>query len=149
MSLNLRERLKPIGGCPGLLLLAAAAAVLAVVARLDWPTYRKLQAQGIQGEGIVTGKGIAGPLKVSYTFAADGRLHSGVGRGGYGNPEFPDLTVGDKVLLFYLPQDPEVSVLGDPKEHLRDQNRVLVLMAAFVPLVMVVLVRRELKRWGP
>lgn len=144
------KRAELFGRAGGWRTLAAVAgiALLAflIIGRADRPRYRRLQAEGVGTDGWVTAKDLIGRKKVHYSFMADGRLYSGVGRPGYGNREFEELSVGDKVIVFYLPKDPDVSSLGDPKEHLRDQDRDIVLsLLIFIPVILWFL-SRELKR---
>lgn len=135
-----------LGGWRRILVIALAAALASIVARQDWPRYSRLKAQGVGTDGWVTAKGLNGRGKVNYSFNVADRLYSGVGRSGYGNPEFDELSAGDKVIVFYLPKDPDVSVLGDPKEHLRDQNLVIVFCLALFTPVLVWALSRELKK---
>lgn len=134
------------GGWKGLAGLAAAAFMGAFLLNSDWPKYRRLMDHGAGTDGRVTDKGLGGGREVHYAFMVGGRPYSGSGRAGYGNPEYEQLSVDDEVVVFYLPQNPDVSCLGDPKEHLRDQNRVISLaLLAFVPVLLLALAR-ELRR---
>jgi hypothetical protein len=132
----------------GVLIFFCAAGLLAFwfknVSR--WPDYRRLAHGGRATMGWVTAKGLNGKQRVNYSFTVDGRVYSGLGRAGFGTPEFPNLNKGDDVLVFYLTQDPEVSVLGDPGEHLRQQNRVLAFVLTFIAIIAFVVIRRELHR---
>lgn len=103
------------------LLVCLGAAIL----RLDWPKYQRLKARGVWVEGWVTAKGLGEKDSVSYSFLVGSKLYSGEGRAGYGNPAFPSLAVEDRVIVYYLPQNPDVSCLGVPMELLREQNRVM------------------------
>lgn len=111
-----------------------------------WPIYRQLTREGKATTGWVTAKGLNGQRRVNYSFAADGRVYSGLGRAGFGTPEFNQLNPGDEVLIFYLPRTPEVSELGDPKEHLRQQNRVLAFAFTFIGIAAFLVIRREIRR---
>ncbi len=111
-----------------------------------WPDYKKLAAHGKATAGWVTAKGLNQSRKINYSFAADGRIYSGVGRAGFDTPDFKNLNKGDEVLIFYLPEKPETSVLGDPKSHLRQQNRLLAFLFTFIALAAFLILRRELKK---
>ncbi len=111
-----------------------------------WPDYKKIAQHGKATTGWVTAKGLNKSRKINYSFAADGRIYSGVGRAGFGTPEFKDLNKGDEVLIFYLPEKPEISVLGDPKSHLRQQNRLLAFMFTFIAIFAFLIIRREIKK---
>jgi hypothetical protein len=51
-----------------------------------------------------------------------GRVFSGKGNAGAGNPEFPLLHVGEEVSVSYLTDDPYVSCLGNPDDLLRNET---------------------------
>ena len=96
-------------------------------------------------EGWVTAKGLDGSRLVNYSFMVGQSLHSGIDKAGLGSPDYDSLGVDDDVIVYYLPEDPDVSSLGDPKDHLRAQNRYLLLgLLACVP-VLWISVRRELR----
>lgn len=128
---------------------AVLAAALAGLGTLlwsqHWPRYRALQDRGVAAEGWVTAKGLGGRGIVNYSFMVGGKLFSGAGPAGNGAPDYDELSPDDDVIVYYLPSDPDVSSLGDPKEHLRGQNRaILALLAAAAP-VLWLSVRRELR----
>jgi hypothetical protein len=134
------------GGWKTLAGLSGVAALGAFLLSSDWPKYRRLMDHGAGVDGRVTGKGLVGGRKVHYSFLVGGRLYSGTGRAGYGNPEYDQLSEDDEVIVFYLPKNPDVSCLGDPKEHIRDQNRVMSLaLLVFTPVLLLAL-GRELRR---
>ncbi len=132
----------------GLILLIFGAAELSFwlnnAAR--WPDYKKLAQHGRATTGWVTAKGLNKSRKINYSFAVDGRIYSGLGRAGFGSPEFEDLNKGDEVLIFYLPKKPGVSVLGDPQSHLRQQNRLLAFVFTFIAIFAFLIIRREIKK---
>lgn len=146
MLRTLRAELSAAGG-PRLAAVAGAGLVFAVcLARSDWPFYRSLRERGVAVDGWVTVKGLGAPDGVSYSFEAGGRTYSGVGKAGYGNKEFADLKAGERVLVFYLPEKPERHCLGDPSEHLRDQNRAMFVPLALFAAALLWLLARELRR---
>lgn len=123
---------------------ALAAALLAFgawVARQDWPKYRRLQSSGASVDGWVTAKD---PQRgaVLYSFNVGGKVYSGSGQA-VGNWE-----EGDRIAVFYMPGDPLISAPGDPKEHVRRQNQILMLAAVFFPGLIGLLLWRELRRYS-
>lgn len=124
---------------------ALAVAGLAVFGWISgWPKHRALHRRGVGVTGWVTAKDPVKKTRVEYAYEAGGREHAGEGRAGYGNPEFDELEPGARVAVFYLPEEPSVSVMGDPKEHVREQNKVLIwLLLLGIPAVWLA-VRREL-----
>jgi|SRR5579883_973205 len=131
---------------PSLALLALLLAGLGTLLwTQDWPRYRALQDKGAAAEGWVTAKGLNGKRLVNYSFMVGQKLYSGVGPAGRGAPDYDDLAPDDDVIVYYLPADPDVNSLGDPKEHLKGQNRlILALLLAAAPAFGLAL-RRELR----
>jgi hypothetical protein len=146
---TLREELKQAGGKRLAVVALAGLAFAVYVARSDWPFYRKMHEQGRPVDGRVVLKGLGAADAISYAFDVQGRTYEGVGKPGYGNKDFADLNPGDHVLVFYIPQDPSVHCLGDPVEHLRDQNRAILTPLVLLCGVLFWALSRELKRAGP
>jgi hypothetical protein len=145
---RLIEELKQAGGWR-LGLVAAAALTFAVfLYRSDWPFYRGLRERGIAADGVVTLKGLNAPDEISYSFEAGGRTYHGAGKAGYGNKSFADLQAGDRVLVFYVPDHPDTHCLGDPTEHLRDQNRAMAVPLTIFALALGAFLAHELRRHG-
>ena len=92
----------------------------------DWGRYERLRRAGVFTTGRVTGKSDAKLRQVYYAFDTARKMFTDIGTGGYGNPEFERLETGDPVLVYYLPDDPDVSCLGDPSDRVRDQHNTLV-----------------------
>ena len=131
---------------PALGAAARAAAAAFVYSNRDWVRYQRLERAGIGIDGVVTGKD--GERRVvHYSFEFKDRLHDGSDQAGMGSPEFDAIEIDDQVVVFFLPQDPSVSSLGHPKEHLKTQNRVIAwaLLLAGLPLFWAI--RRELRRF--
>ncbi len=135
---------------PWVYLSALTVAVLSIFLYFhqDWRLQQRLYADGAHTSGWVTSKDIVGGKKVDYAFRVGERLYRGTGVAGYGNPSFSQLMMDDTVLVFYLPKDPSVSALGDPKEHVEDQHRWMAwALVFFVPSLLMAL-RAELKGHG-
>lgn len=113
----------------------------------DWAVYRRLAKDGLGTDGWVTGKDEK-TKRVDYAFNGPKKMNTGSGRAGYGNKEFDELAVGDSVIVYFAPDDPNVSCLGLPAERLRAQHGVMVW--AFILLVPTIgwALRAELKRAG-
>ncbi len=77
---------------------------------------------------------------VNYTYQVHGIRYEGSGRAGNGNPEFEQLNSGDIVTVFYDPNSPEISILGNPQIWFeQEQNSVYygsLIMATFVSLIL-------------
>ncbi len=149
MLRTLLEELRQAGGWRLGVVAAGALAAAVLLYRSDWPLYRRLRENGVHADGWVTLKGLGAPDAVSFSFEAGGKTYGGTGKAGYGNRQFNELQPGDRVLVFYLPQDPSVNCLGDPSEHLRDQNRAIAVPITLFAIGLFVFLARELQRQGP
>ena len=149
MANLLAERLRKAARSGAARLALAAAVGLAAAFRIgafQWPHYRLLQERGVGTDGWVTALDLGRSPRIYYSFRAGDRQYSGVWREAYKNPEPGELAAGDRVIVFYLPQDPDVSCLGDPKELLRDQNRIMSLFLVGFGSAILWLVGKELRR---
>lgn len=104
--------------------LLAAAGVFAYSHR-DWARAERLRRTGMLTTGRVTGKSDAKRRQIYYAFDTPRKMFTDVGTGGYGNPDYDHLEEGDPVIVYYLPEDPDVSCLGDPGDRVRDQHNTL------------------------
>lgn len=140
-----RARRLSLIACACLAVVGGAAAWLA---REQWPKHLRLLREGTPTTGVVTAKGLGGGEAVNYSYWVDGSLHSGIGRAGFGTASFDKLEVDDNVLVVYSKKDPDVSTLGDPKEHMRGQNRLIALGLILALPVLYWALARELKSAG-
>ena len=54
-------------------------------------------------------------MVIQYSFEADGHRYEGLGRGDLESPSFDLTSIGDQVLVHYLPDAPDINCLGDPE----------------------------------
>ena len=111
---------------------AGALAIAIPLYRLNMPHYLQLTS-GIRGNGVVTALEPADHQTVPCKFDASGKTYSGVGRAGFGNPEFCYLSVGQNVIVYYDPSDPSVSSLGIPQELIKNEVPPILLAAIAFP----------------
>ena len=84
---------------------------------LEWPKYQKLSRDALKTVGRVVGKEPSNHNFVRYSFEVDHMLFAGIGNAGGENPSFDELKVGDSVIVYYDPEDPNRSFLGNPKSQ--------------------------------
>lgn len=94
--------------------------------------YYRLDRDGTRAEGVVTAKEPQNHRLVRYRYSAASREHVGAGTARYGNPDFDELRVGDKLHVVYLPGSPETSTPGDPHARLIEELRSAGLIGVFV-----------------
>src|SRR5205814_2228085 len=103
-----------------LLALASAAFIIAVMGRDVLVLYR-LSKYGLTSSASITEKEANNHQFVRYKFNVGPEVYYGEGRLWPGTPSFDDLTVGDRVPVYYLADDPSVSTLGDPGQAVRSE----------------------------
>lgn len=140
---GLRARWRPLAAAA--LLLAAGAGIYS---RRDWAVYWALQRRGLPSEGWVTATEPLGPGTVGYAFYAGRVLKTGVSEPRRAGLDPAEYRVGDRVVVYYLPERPSVSVLGEPRDYLRGQEMLLIwALLVFVPFTLWALAR-EIRRAG-
>jgi hypothetical protein len=130
--------------------IALAAALLLTAGLLyrqrDWPRHWRLYKHGVAASGWVTGKSDGPDKLVHYAFATPLKTFTGSGEADYGNPSYDALSPDDQVVVYYLPENPDVSCLGDPKARLREQHAAMVWILLPGLAAAAYALRGELKR---
>jgi hypothetical protein len=122
------------------------AAAFAGMLGQQWRRYYSLSTHGMVGEARITGKEPQNHRAVAYAFEVDGQSFDGFGRAGFGNPEFDALGVGDRALVYYLPDHPETSCLGDAHFLLRNESTFLFLVITLFPTFILLAWRWQRRR---
>ena len=100
--------------------------------------FYRLKREGVRTTGIVTRLQAANHQSVYYSFEVSGRSYSSIGRAGFGNPEFCCLAVGQNVMVYYLPDEPFTSCLGNPQLLLDNEIMPVLLAGITFPIVAIV-----------
>jgi hypothetical protein len=72
---------------------------------------------------------------VVYTYAVEGFEFTAVGHAGQGNSEFEEIQSGQKVIVFFDPEEPSDSFLGDPRPIAIANERIIFKLTLLVPLI--------------
>jgi len=115
------------------LALTIAFATLGVRA-LDWQKWHNLTRYGVETKGRVTGKEPDNHNFIRYSYVVGQRTHFGLGSAGNGNPDFDQLNVGDVIRVFYYPDEPEESILGNPESQARSSTNGVLFLGILGPL---------------
>jgi Protein of unknown function (DUF3592) len=118
--------------------LVFAIAVTAGMGSLNWPTYRRLAARGVEGQAKVIELLPKIHDTVRYEYHVAGKTFEGQMTTWQPNPPTKQLSVGNSLTIYYDPDHPEISVPGDPKPILRNET-ISVLLAALVAPTFLVL----------
>ncbi|HEU4432918.1 MAG TPA: DUF3592 domain-containing protein [Pyrinomonadaceae bacterium] len=89
---------------------------------LNWSKYHHLAESAVRTVGHVTAKEPENHRAIRYSFKLHDLSFHGIGRAGGENPAFDELQVGSEVVIYYDPQNPESSFLGDPREQAADMT---------------------------
>src|SRR5437016_1374800 len=96
------------------------AFVIAVgIGSVNWPAYRRMAARGVSGKATVVELLPKIHNTVRYHYEVGGRKFEGQTQSWQPNPPLEQLGVGQSLVIYYDPQRPGESVLGDPKSILR------------------------------
>jgi hypothetical protein len=96
--------------------------------------FYQLKRDGVRATGTVTRLQAANHQSVYYSFEISGRTYSNIGRAGFGNPEFCCLSVGQNVIVYYLPDEPFTSCLGIPQLLLENEVMPVLLAGIIFPI---------------
>jgi hypothetical protein len=88
------------------------AIIFACIAGRQCQKYYRLRQTGVTVAGVVQAK--KPHMLIEYSFRANGQDYSGWGRGDVGSPLFDEISIGDRAVVHYLPNDPDINCLHDP-----------------------------------
>lgn len=122
--------------------------VFAFVTGRESVAYYRLSKNGVIAPGQVLEK--KSHMLIRYSFKVNGYIYGGIGRGDSVSPSFNELSIGDEILVHYLPSDPNISCLGDPGElYSGEFVSASTVVFLFPTLIIGVLVFRYRKRLVP
>lgn len=144
---KMRHRLAQILLRGGGLWLIGALAIAIPISRINLVRFYRLNREGIHTNGVVTNLQPANHQSVNYSFSVGGKHYSSIGRAGFGNPEFCCLTVGQNLIVYYLPSDPRISCAGIPEQLIQNEVPPIVLAGIIFPLFAMVVYSWHLPRF--
>ena len=119
--------------CFGVWLVFAGLAILIGLRFTDFLSYQHL-SRGTGTYGKVVAKEPENHQIVHYSFIVGEKTFTGIGHGGRGNPPFKNLEIGQQVVVFFDPQNPNSSCMGYPESHRGVEMAGIVFLLLFVPL---------------
>ncbi len=125
--------------------LALALGFTAVVGRGAFNYYR-LRKGGVLTEGIAVAR--KPHDQIEYSFKADKGVHTRVGIAGIGTPPVEKIALGDKLPVYYLPQAPGISCLGDPGKLFLNELPPVLLAALLFPSAIIAMIAFRHARAG-
>lgn len=108
------------------------------IGSLNWPSYHHLAKRGVSGRATVIEllPKIHNTLRYEYHVA--GQTFQGQMQSWLPNPPLEQLGIGQSLVIYYDPEHPEKSVLGDPKPMLVNETISVALAAILFPTFFVV-----------
>src|SRR5436190_6982616 len=103
------------------------------LSQLNWVAYLKLMRRGLRTEGTVIQAIPEMHGTVRYSYEAGGRKYEGQTQPTMPNPPIDRLKPGAVVTIYYDPQTPEKSVLGNPNLLFRNETITIVLVVLLLP----------------
>jgi hypothetical protein len=94
----------------------------------------KFTEKGNSIYGKVTAKDADNHATVRYSYIVNGKEFFGAGGAGRGNPNFDQLQIGQQVVVFYMPEHPEESILGYPQLYSQSQYTGILFTTIFFPV---------------
>jgi hypothetical protein len=95
------------------------------------------------GEGVwgrVTSKEPENHATVRYSYVVNDKEYVGAGHAGDENPEFDKIQIGDRVVVYYDPDNPAESILGNPWDDLGAQNTGILFLTIVFPIIPMLLI---------
>ena len=111
--------------------------------------YYRLMNKGQRVEGVAIARELHQQIKYSFT---DGKQeYTAVGMVGLGTPEFEEISLGDHLPVYYLPDSPAINCLGDPRQLLRNELPIAIAAPLLFPtfLVIAIEMKRQAKKTKP
>ncbi len=118
-----------------LVLWLAFATVIGTVTGQQCLRYYRLSKGGLVVQGLISDK--KPHEQIGYSFEVNGHSYHGVGRTGVGFPSFNQISVGDTVSVYYLPEHPEVNCVGEPSRLYSDELSSVLMVALLFPTVII------------
>jgi hypothetical protein len=107
--------------------------------------YYRLSRHGVAVEGIARKR--KPHMLIEYSFTANGQTYNGLGKPGVGAPAFYEISIGERVPVYYLTSDPEINCLGDPQRLFSGEIGVAFLACLLFPTMIVCVVAYRVSRY--
>lgn len=114
-----------------------AAVLLIGLGSLNWVTYRRLASRGVRGTAKIVELLPKDHHSAVYEYDVSGKSFKGQKCSWPPNPILEEMVAGQSVQVWYDPERPEISVLGDPQPILENETVTILLAAVLGPTVIV------------
>ncbi|HEY4951895.1 MAG TPA: DUF3592 domain-containing protein [Verrucomicrobiae bacterium] len=117
--------------------LALAVAIAIGIGSLNWPAYHRMAASGVPGQATVIELLPKIHNTVRYEYHVGGQIFQGQMQSWQPNPPLEQLSIGQLLVIYYDPNNPRASVLGDPKPMLENETISVALATIVIPTFIV------------
>lgn len=117
-----------------------AATIYAVgfsIYNLDLREYWTLARQGKEIVGVVSGKNAETHNLIKYEYQVGSNTFTGGGYSGDIDKDFSQVGIGEKVKVFYSPDNPSFSSIGNPKSLFYSNLRMSIFLSLMPSLVVL------------
>jgi len=121
--------------------LVSAIAIAILLTSQNVPTFRRLATRGVEARGIVLELHPEIHATLTYKYQVGGSTFRGQTQPWPPNPPLQQIKVGQEVVIYYDPEHPEVSALGDPHLMLNNEISSVVLGAIGLPTFLVIVLK--------
>jgi hypothetical protein len=102
----------------------------------QWRRFERVTHAGAHTSGTIVAKEPQNHASIRYAYTVDDARYEGVMTAGWGGiPSLDRVQIGDVISVAYWPEQPSVSVPGDPHEIFASWCGLLFLVAPFMSLV--------------
>lgn len=108
-----------------------SALIVTVLGSHGWLDYRRLIARGVETKGTVVDLYPKNHRHVRYRYEVAGNSFQGIMSSWPPNPPMEQLSPGNDVVVYYDPERPHISALGDPKP-IFDNETIYILIGALI-----------------
>ena len=115
-----------------------AVAIAVGIGSLNWASYRRLAARGVSAQAKVVELLPNNHNTVRYEYRVAGRTFQGRMQSWQPNPPREQLRIGQQLVIYYNPDQPGESVLGDPTPILKNESISIGLAAVVFPSMTLV-----------
>jgi hypothetical protein len=114
-------------------------AVLAFIAMgsVNLPLFHRIRANGVRQQAIATKLTPEFHYTVCYEYQVDGAKFEGQDQSWPPNPPLNEIKVGQSLVVYYDPQNPSRSVLGNPEPRLMNELTSVGTVTLVLPTVIV------------
>ena len=113
------------------------AAIFAFSTGREALMYYRLSKHGVAAQGVARER--LPHRQIGYSFDVSGRDYHGVGMTGMGAPWFEQISLGDRLPVYYLPNAPESNCLGDPEQLFSNEIGAVSMLCLLFPTMIVLL----------